>query len=145
MNAWVKNIQKKQLSSRFWCLLFFISLTYFSFERWHLANAIRDGFKFIVIDDTTFFYPRSLEFREANDLHYEQAFLACETLLNRHPGGIENEKRLKSLFHPQAYRKAMKMIEAELLEFQAKDSQLSLGEPSRILLRFSVISCTEFS
>ena len=118
MNTVFNHLYQKHLSRRFWCLMFFLSLIGFSVERWHFTNAVRDGYKFLVIDDDTFYYPRKLDFRQAHELHFEQAHLACQTLLNRHPGGIDSELRLKSLFHTNAYRQAMELIQDETPMFE---------------------------
>ncbi len=107
-------------SPAFWCIVFTLTVIGFCIDRWHLANAIEEGYRILVIDDETFYYPRKLEFREAHELHYEQAELACQTLFNRHPRGVDSKKRLQALFHPNAYRKAVDLIEKETPIFELK-------------------------
>ena len=130
-------IREKQLFGRIWCALFFIALIGFSVERWHLGKTIGEGYKFLVIDPNTFYLPRKLDFRDAHQLHYEQAQLACETLLNRNPNGIDAEKRMKALFHPDAYKTAMESIESEAMLFKGKSMHQKTHIEATELLKMS--------
>lgn len=103
-----------------WCALFILSTITFSAIVWHLASSVKEGYRFIIIDDTAFLLPRVVEFQDAIDMHRDQAHLAAETMLNRSPGGLDNKDRLKKLFHPQAYTLAMKLVDKEAREFEAK-------------------------
>ncbi len=137
MNVLENKIRQRQFNSRLWCALFFATLIGFSVERWQLGQSIAQGYKFVVIDPNTFYLPRKLDFRDAHQLHYEQAQLACETLLNRNPNGIDAEQRLESLFHPDAYKQALALIESEAVLFKGKSMHQKAHIAATELLRMS--------
>ena len=95
-------MKSKNYISSVWCGLFLTAVIGFPLERAYLVEKLtsEEHLRFLVIDETCFFLPKSLSFEEAQDLHFDQAQLACETLLNRSPGGIDNSKRLEHLFKP---------------------------------------------
>ena len=89
-------------------------------DRWNLARSIQEGPRFVVVDDTTFMFPRSFVFQDAHTMHREQAVLAATTLLSRSPSGIDNRDRLEALYHPDAFDEAMKLVNRDDPVFQAK-------------------------
>lgn len=127
----------KRYKSHIWCALFITSVIGFSVERHYLARSIQEGYRYLVIDDTCFFLPKSFEFKDAHDLHFDQAQLVCETLLNRSPAGVDNKARLENLFHPNAYGKAKQLIENEAADFKNKliHQKVSIAETRQLKMR----------
>ena len=127
----------KQYTPHLWCALFIISALGFSIERHYLAKSIQAGFRYLVIDDTCFFLPKSFEFKDAHDLHFDQAQLVCETLLNRGPAGVDNQARLKNLFHPTAYEKVIQLVENEAADFKSRSihQKVSIAETRQLKMK----------
>lgn len=120
MNSITNTVKRLRLAARVWCCVAFSILIVSAVDRWNLAKSISEGHRFLIVDDNTFLYPRSYDFQEAKALHYDQALLAATTLLNRSPNGVDREKRLKALYHPRAFEKAINLINQETPVFQAK-------------------------
>lgn len=125
----------KQCSAYIWCGLFLISVVGFAVERWQLAKSMENGWRFLVIDDTTFFYPRKMVFEEAYDFHFDQAQLACESLLNRNLGKVDSISRLKSLYRSEAYKEATEIIEREVPLFLERSMYQKVSIEERSLMK----------
>lgn len=103
-------------------LLFFIVLTtaIHAAAYWHLASRIAAKPQFLVMDQGTFYLPKSLDFSDAKELHVSQAGLLMESLLDRGPDGLDHPERLKRLTEKGGYQEAMKLIQKDAESFQAK-------------------------
>lgn len=150
----------KQYRAHIWCALCLVSVLGFSIERNYLLTTMQEGWKFLIIDDATYFFPREQDFKEAHEFHFDQARLACESLLNRSPNGIDNDARLKKLCEPKAYQKVREFIKKEDFSFKekemfqkvniAKTSLMKMDDHSVIVLvsgqlvRFGQFSGTSF-
>lgn len=87
---------------------------------WHLATNIGNKPQILLMDDKTYYLPKSLDFTDAKDLHVSQAGLLMESLFDRGPNGLDHPERLKRLCEKNAYQNAMKHIQEEAEAFEAK-------------------------
>lgn len=87
---------------------------------WHLASNIGNKPQVLLMDDQTYFLPKSLDFADAKDLHVSQAGLLMESLLDRGPDGLDHPERLKRLCEKNAYRDAVKYLQVEAEAFGSK-------------------------
>lgn len=83
----------------FWFLRFLLSVAGFAWERSRLMAAFSQRTQFVVMDDDTFYLPKSVDFESASQIHASQVSLAMETLFNRNPKGLDNPRRVKRLLN----------------------------------------------
>lgn len=113
-------LSNQVLAARFWCACFVITLVVFSALLWRMSVAFDRNFQVLVVDQTGFYFSKTLDFTAASYLHESQVRSAVETLFNRGPVGIDNPERLKRLFEEPARVTAAKLIFADAEEFRAK-------------------------
>ncbi len=106
--------------TQFWFLLFLLSIIGFTWERSRLTAALNQDMRFVVMDENSFYLPRSMDFESAIDLHTGQVTIALETLFNRNPKSIDNPNRLQRLFSRKSMKKANKLISEEAQSFTLK-------------------------
>jgi hypothetical protein len=87
---------------------------------WHLAGKIGIKPQILLMDDKTYYLPKSLDFADAKELHVSQAGLLMESLLDRGPDGLDHPERLKRLCEKSSYLEAMKFISKDAEAFEAK-------------------------
>ncbi|MEO0510944.1 MAG: hypothetical protein AAF065_13925 [Verrucomicrobiota bacterium] len=121
------------------CAVYLLTVIGFTAERYFLIQSITDQkqYEYLVIDESCFYLPKSFTFEEAHGLHFDQAQLACETLLNRGPGGIDSQDRLKHLFHPEALPKAKQIIDGEAVDFKNRSihQKVSIAEIRQLKMK----------
>lgn len=87
---------------------------------WRLAARIGAKPQILLMDASTYYLPKSLDFEEAKELHVSQANLVMESLMNRAAEGLDNPERLKRICEKSAYREAIALIQQDADAFQAK-------------------------
>lgn len=87
---------------------------------WHLAGRIAEKPQVLLMDASTYYLPKSLDFADAKELHVSQAELVMESLMNRAAEGLDNPERLKRLCEKNAYQEATALIQQDTDAFQAK-------------------------
>lgn len=108
-------------AARLWFVLFVIACIGFGIERVRLADSLGRKPQFIIMDGTSYYIPRALDFTEARDLHVAQIHSAAECLFDRGPGGLDHQERLKRLFDKPSYQQAVRTVQEEAAEFEAKE------------------------
>lgn len=105
----------------FW-FLFALSVSVgFWWERQRIVRDLSQKPRFIVMDaNSTYYLPAAMDFQQAKEIHAVQTKLAMEALYDRGPSGVDNPERLKRILGKDTYRQALKLIEKESAEFQAK-------------------------
>ncbi|MCB1095909.1 MAG: hypothetical protein KDN22_10075 [Verrucomicrobiae bacterium] len=111
----------RQRQTWFWFVLFLLSTAGFAYERSRLVASLTEGTQFVIMDDDTFYLPKSVDFESASELHASQVTLAMETLFDRNPRGLDNPQRLKRLFNRAASSEALAMVSQEAEGFSAKE------------------------
>lgn len=113
-----------------WFILFLISITGFAYERSRLVAHLTAKEQFIIMDESTYYLPKSVDFTAASDLHVAQVTLAMETLFDRSPNSPDHINRLKRLFSREAVKKAHTFFAQEANLFSAKHihQKVEIGE-----------------
>jgi hypothetical protein len=114
--------------------MFLVAIIGFGALAWRMASAFEQRSQVIVMDETAFYLPRTLDFASAKALHEAQIYAAVETLFDRGPNGIDHEEKLKRLFDKRAYEEAIKGFQSDAAEFHTKDIHQKVEiEATRIL------------
>ena len=111
----------RQRQTWFWFLLFLLSIAGFAFERARLIASLTEETHFVIMDDDTFYLPKSVDFESASEIHASQVTLAMETLFNRNPKGLDNPNRVKRLFDKSTGHDAFALVAQQAEEFAAKE------------------------
>ncbi|MGB0372824.1 MAG: hypothetical protein ACPGN3_15940 [Opitutales bacterium] len=124
-----------------WCSLFIASVIGFTIERSVFVQAFtsQEHYRYLVIGPDSYFLPKSFGFEDAQELHFENAQIACELLFERKPSGVKDSsqmKRLERVFMPEAYRKARQYIESEATDFQDRSiyQQVDISEIQQLMM-----------
>lgn len=144
MKTAINNLANRGRDARLWRALFVGETIVFALAIWFLVQGLHSQQTIVILDDETVYLTKSLEFTEAKDLHDSQAELAVQTLLNRHPGGVDSPKRLQRLFGFDALEKAQYLIEQESAEFEAKQlrQKVEIAEVKQLKLRNDSVKVT---
>lgn len=90
-------------------------------ERSHLVSQLGKRERVVIVDGAhTYYVSPLLDFREAKELHAEQASLATMAFLERNPEGFDHPDILKKMFLKPALEKAQDQRDREAVEFRAK-------------------------
>lgn len=87
---------------------------------WQMSERIGNKPQFVVMDDRTYYLPKSLDFSDAKELHVSQAGLVMESLFDRGPDGLDHPERLKRLCERSSYLDATTLVQNEQGAFEAK-------------------------
>ena len=87
---------------------------------WQLAGYSQSRAQIVVMDESAYYLPKSLDFADAKELHLAQIGLAMESLFDRGPGGIDHPERLKRLCERSAYRDAQELLKKDEAVFSSK-------------------------
>lgn len=112
---------QRHRSGRFWGYVALIITGASIVLCWRMAVAFEIRSRFIIVDPAgNLIGAQEKDFQDARQFHLLQAELAVQSLLNRHPKGFDSEERLKLLFDPASYRKAVEQQKSESGEFTEK-------------------------
>ncbi len=105
----------------FW---FFVAVTVTvlsAFDRYHLIGQFKQRERVVIIDPSqTYYISPLLQFKEAKDLHIQQAGLATTAFLERNPKDFDHADLLKQMFLKSALQKAQDQHTREAVEFRSK-------------------------
>lgn len=111
--------KRREMNQQFLLVVLLMTLIHAA-AYWHLASKIGNKPQILLMDDKTYYLPKSLDFADAKDLHISQAGLLMESLLDRGPSGLDHPERLKRLCEKSAYQEAMRYFQTEAAAFEAK-------------------------
>lgn len=110
----------RQRQTQFWFALFLLTLLVSLWDRSRLMAAFTQDTRYVIMDETAFYLPRTLDFPSAVDLHSSQVVLAMEALFDRNPRTLDHPERLKRLFSKDAAKQVARTQRAEANAFAAK-------------------------
>ena len=119
-----------QWQTRFWFVLFVLSVFGFSWERTRLISSLTNDSEILVMSADTFYLPKSVDFESASELHASQVATALETLFNRNPKGLDHPNRLKRLFERSQQQDVLSDVAEESRALAAKQihQKVEVGE-----------------
>jgi hypothetical protein len=105
----------------FWFAFTVAVLALSAIDRYHIISQFKQRERVVIIDpEGTYYVSPLLQFREAKQLHVQQAELAAMVFLERNPKDFDNPDLLKLLFLKKAFNKARDERISEAVEFRSK-------------------------
>jgi len=105
----------------FWFLVAVAVTVMAALDRYHIINQFKQRDRVVIIDPSqTYYISPLLQFKEAKDLHIQQAELATTAFLERSPKDFDHTDLLKQMFLKGALQKAQDQRTREAVEFRAK-------------------------
>ena len=104
-----------------WFLVAVAVTVFAAFDRFHLVQQFKQRERVVIVDPAqTYYLSPLLDFREAGELHAQQAELAAMTFLSRNPKEFDHPTLLQQVFLKPALEKARDQRTREAAEFRAK-------------------------